>query len=86
MKVVNDFLASDNFVFYKMSDFWSYTKRKLLHFFAYTQKLRIQRDVTAITSPELITLNSEIAFTDVLKFRYRCWIIHIGTGISQAFN
>jgi len=49
------------------------------------QKLCIQQNITAITS-ELITLNTKIAFTDVLKFRYRCWIIHIGIDISQAFN
>lgn len=69
-----------------MHDSGTVWKESSFNFRVHIQKLRIHRNIIAITSPKLITLNFEIAFTDILKFRYRCRIIHIGTGISQAFN
>jgi len=74
------------FCFNKMFNSWFIRKKNCFNFCIHSQKLCIHRNITAITSSEFIALNSEIAFTDVLKFRYRCWIIHIEIGISQTFN
>lgn len=53
-------------------------KRESCLIFTTENYMYVYESFTTIASPELITLNAEIEFPDVLKFCYEYGIIHIG--------